>query len=418
MQYVYKFILNSNIDTRNALLGWCRASKNLYNQALYEIKKSLKDENKFLFYTDIEKIMKSKQNPEGGINYRLVGKAQVAQQCLKSLDKSLKGYFKANTEYKKNPSKFLGRPKLPNYCKEDVRQLIFTNQACSIKQGKIFFNKTTSVKIPQYDKYKDLISNFNQIRVNPKYNGEVLECEIVYMVENNFEELDNTRYASIDLGVDNLVTLVNDYSKPIIYSGKQIKAINQYFNKEISRIKSEVKKSQNKNTSKKLVALNDKRNKQIDDIFHKVSKHIVNQLVKNNVGNLVVGYNKEWKDSINLGHKTNQTFVQIPYLKLINYLKYKCENVGIIFQTNEESYTSKCDSLALEKIGKHEIYLGKRVKRGLFQSSIGKLINADVNGSLNIMRKVVDDSYASKIINSGRLFLPLKFKNLYNLKTL
>jgi len=418
MQYVYKFILNSNIDTRNALLGWCRASKNLYNQALYEIKKSLKDENKFLFYSDLEKMMKSKQNLEGGINYRLVGKAQVAQQCLKTLDKSLKGYFKANTEYKKNPSKFLGRPKLPNYCKEDVRQLIFTNQACSIKQGKIFFNKTTSVKIPQYDKYKDLISNFNQVRVNPKYNGEVLECEIVYTLENNFEELDNTRYASIDLGVDNLVTLVNDYSKPIIYSGKQIKAINQYFNKEISRIKSKTKKSQNKNTSKKLVALNDKRNKQIDDIFHKVSKHIVNQLVKNNVGNLVVGYNKEWKDSINLGCKTNQTFVQIPYLKLINYLKYKCENVGIIFQTNEESYTSKCDSLALEKIGKHEVYLGKRVKRGLFQSSIGKLINADVNGSLNIMRKVVDDSYASKIINSGRLFLPLKFKNLYNLKTL
>lgn len=418
MQYVYKFILNTDINTRRILLWWCRASKNLYNQSLYEIKKSLKDENKFLFYSDLEKMMKSKQNLEGDINYRLVGKAQVAQQCIKTLDKSLKRYFKANSEYKKNPSKFLGKPKLPNYCKEDVKQLIFTNQACSIKQGKIFFNKATFIKIPQYDKYKNLILNFNQIRVNPKYNGEILECEIIYTVENNFEELDYDRYSSIDLGVDNLVTLVNDYSNPIIYSGKQVKSINQYFNKEISIIKGEVKKSQNKNTSKKLVALNDKRNKQINDIFHKVSRHIVNQLIKNKVGNLVVGYNKEWKDSINLGHKTNQTFVQIPYLKLINYLKYKCEKVGIKFQTNEESYTSKCDSLSLEKIGKHEDYLGKRIKRGLFQSSTCKLINADVNGSLNIMRKVVDDSYVNKIFNSGSLFLPLKFKNLYDLRTL
>ena len=135
----------------------------------------------------------------------------------------------------------------------------------------------------------------------------------------------------------------------------------------------------------------------------------MNRLITNKIGNLVVGYNKGWKDSINIGKRNNQTFVNISYDKLLKYLKYKCEMSGIKFILSEESYTSKCDGLAGEEIGKHETYLGKRIRRGLFQSSIGKLINADVNGALNIMRKVVGDSeIISKIINSGWLFQPLR----------
>ena len=192
-----------------------------------------------------------------------------------------------------------------------------------------------------------------------------------------------------------------------MFNGKQIKAKNQYFNKEISRLKSCL--SNNQKSSKQIKNLYNKRNNQLTDIFHKLSKRIVNLLVENKIGNLVVGYNKGWKDSINLGKRNNQTFVSISYEKLINYLKYKCEMIGINLIINEESYTSKCDSLALEEIKKHEAYLGKRIKRGLFQSSIGKLINADVNGSLNILRKVVNDSeIISKIINSGWLFRPIR----------
>lgn len=417
MQYVYRFILNTDVSTKNALVEMCSVSKCLYNQALYEIKQTLEKENKFLFYQDLDKIMKTKTNLDGNINYRLL-KAQVSQQNLKTLDKSIKSYFNALKEYKAHPEKFTGKPQLPNWNKGKYRQLIFTNQSAVIKNGNIFVSKTIKFSIPQYDRYKDLISNFNQIRILPKRKGTVLECEIVYEIPETHFNLDYERHASIDFGVDNLVTLVNDYSNPVIYSGKQIKSINQYFNKRLTKLNSSLKKCQDTYTSKQKTNLYEKRERRINDILHKVSKHIVDELVKHNVGNLVVGYNSGWKDSINLGNKTNQTFVQIPYAKLVQYLKYKCESCGIYFIKNEESYTSKCDSIVLEKIGKHEKYSGKRIKRGLFQSASNKLINADVNGAMNIMRKVVGDSYASKIINSGRLFLPIKFNNLYDLKTL
>jgi putative transposase len=167
--------------------------------------------------------------------------------------------------------------------------------------------------------------------------------------------------------------------------------------------------------TKKLNKIENKRTNYINDYLHKVSKYIVNYCIKNKIGNLIVGKNNLWKDSINLGKKTNQKFVQIPHSRLVSYLKYKCELSGIRFQEVEESYTSKCDSLALEKICKHESYLGKRVKRGLFQSSIGKVINADVNGALNIMKKVVSDSVVKQIIDSGFLFNPIKVRNVFSI---
>jgi len=409
MQLVYKFNIRCDIETRRKLLEWCKVSKNLYNQALFTYKRELKEHQVYLSYFDLDKAMKITTNLEGEINYKLL-KAQVAQQCLRGLSANTSSYFNAIKEWKQRPDKFNGMPKLPNYVKSKTRQLVFTNQACTIKDGKIFFERNASIKIPQYEKYAESFKAFNQVRVLPKYDGEVLECEIVYTTNETNSEVDSMRFASIDLGVDNLATMVTDYSNPIIYNGKAVKSINQFWNKQTANLKSEIKKSQNKGTSKKLTKLNNKRNARINDIFHKVSRDIVNNLLANNVGNLVVGYNKGWKDSIELGNKNNQTFVQIPFARLISFLEYKCRKVGINFILNEEAYTSKCDSLALEKICKHDEYAGKRIKRGLFQSSTNKLINADVNGAFNIMRKVVDDSYANKIVNSGLLFNPSKVK--------
>ena len=179
------------------------------------------------------------------------------------------------------------------------------------------------------------------------------------------------------------------------------------FNKKIASLLSCL--PDNKKTSKKINRLWNKRDNLMNDIFHKISRIIVNKLIENKIGNIVIGYNKGWKDCIQISKRNNQTFVYISYDKLLNYLQYKCEMCGIKCIITEESYTSKCDGLALEKISKHDTYKGKRVKRGLYQSSIGKLINADVNGALNILRKVVNDSEVIlKIINSGWLFQPLK----------
>lgn len=401
MRLVYKFDIGYNEDIYNL----CKISKNLYNQALYILKQELREHDRWVGYSYLNTIMQNTSNLEGEINYRLL-KAQVAQQCLRVLDKNVKSYIKAIKDYSKHREKYKGVPRMPKY-KKVANQIIYPNQSCTISDGYIKLSKTLKIKIPQYDKYKEVLSGFQQVRINPRLDKS-MTVEIVYDSDTCVNiMLDSNRYASVDLGVSNLATMVLPDSKPILFNGGKIKARNQYFNKKISKLKSELPEGQR--SSKQIKRLYVKRENQIKDIFHKLSREIVNELIEHRVGNIVVGYNKGWKDSIELGKKNNQTFVQIPYATLISYLKYKCEMCGIQCIVNEESYTSKCDGLALETIEKHEKYLGRRIKRGMYQSSLGKLINADVNGALNIMRKVVGDSvYIRQIINSGWLFQPIR----------
>lgn len=412
MRLVYKFITRQHC---NDIFDLCRASKDLYNQALYLVKQSLIKDNKFLFYTELDSLTKSLPNLEGEINYRKL-KTQVAQQTLKTLDKSLLSYIKAIKDWSKNKSKYNGKPKLPRYMgKNDYRQLIYPNQSCSIRNGFINLSKTLKISIPQWNKYKDRLASFQQVRINPLNNNQY-EVEIIYLYDEKPLKENNASFASIDLGIDNFVTLISTEDYPLLYNGKQIKSINQWFNKTISRYTSELEKVNNKKTSKRINGLWNKRNNKISDIFHKVSRHIVNVCINKGINTLVIGYNSGWKDSVHMGRQTNQSFVMIPYDRLIQYLRYKCEMCGINFIITEESYTSKCDALSQEEICKHDEYKGKRIKRGLYQSSIRKVINADVNGALNILRKVVSDSeIISKIIDSGLLFNPMKLKDLWQL---
>ena len=175
--------------------------------------------------------------------------------------------------------------------------------------------------------------------------------------------------------------------KPILINGKPLKSINQYYNKKLANLKSKLRNE--KKTSKRIKSLTNKRNNKVNDYLHKTSRLITNYLVSNNINTLVVGKNKEWKQDVNIGKKNNQNFVQIPHSRLIDMLLYKCKLRGINVIITEESYTSKCSFLDDEGIKKHKVYKGNRIKRGLFKSSEGVLINADVNGSLNILKKVV-----------------------------
>jgi len=410
MRLVYKF---NNYDNNDTLLELCHYSKDLYNQALYYYKQCL-DEKTHINYVLLERYMKTLTNLEGEINYRKL-KAQVSQQIIKALDKSIKGYFESLKEYKIHPEKFKGIPKMPKFKKKDgYHQLIYTNQCVTIKDRNIYFSKDLYINIPQYDKYKSMIDDFQQIRVNPKKG--YTEIEIVYNSYENRADVDYKKFSSIDLGVSNIVTLVSENEKPIIFSGGIIKSKNRYFNKEIARYKSLAETNNKKKSTKRINELYRKRDNQLIDIYHKLSKWIVRYLIDHKIGNLIIGYNDGWKDSTTMGDRNNQNFHEISYDKLINYLKYKCECCGIIVVKNEESYTSKCDSLSLEEICFHDVYSGKRIKRGLFRSSTNELINADVNGAINIMRKVTGDSYVkTKIISSGLLFNPIKVKNLYNI---
>jgi putative transposase len=407
MKLVYSFDINND----DSILGLCKTSKELYNQALYEVRQSLANDNKFLFYQDLNKIFQTKTNLENEINYKKL-KAQVSQQCLMLLDKNIKSYIKSIKKWSKDKNSFKGKPKLPNYLKKH-NLLVYPNQSSSIKDGYINLSKTIKITIPQWDKYKDIIKDYNQIRVIPK-NG-FIRIEIIYNKEIDNVDLNYEKYSSIDIGINNLVSIIDEDFVKLI-NGKQIKSINQFFNKRLSHLQS-IKDKQNIKTTNKIKNLYYERENKLKDLLHKISRYIVNLLIKNKTGNLIIGYNKDWKDSISLGRKNNQKFVQIPYLQLLNYIKYKCELVGIKMKLTEESYTSKCDALAFEHLGKNEKYLGKRIKRGLFQSSIGKLLNADINGAINILRKVVDNSYVNRIIDRGLVFNPVRIRNLYQLSS-
>lgn len=131
-----------------------------------------------------------------------------------------------------------------------------------------------------------------------------------------------------------------------------------------------------------------------------------------NIGTIIIGLNKEWKQEINIGRRNNQHFVSIPHSKLIDKIVYKANILGINVVIHEESYTSKIDHLAFEPLKKQDTYLGKRKKRGLFQSSVGKLINSDINGAIGIVRKVIGDSFIEKIIDSGFVFNPVRLNIL------
>lgn len=408
MNLAYRF----DIPLNERLCSLCKVSNNLYNQAMYEFRQVLDREKRWLSYGDLDRIIKEKKNLDGDINYRLL-KAQCAQQTLKILEKDIKSFYRSIQAWKAHPERFKGKPELPHYKKRGgMFELRYPNQSSRIRNGKLILAKDLMIDIPQWEKYgKQLTSGFQQVRIKPGIKS--IKVEIVYK-RKDVEPTDNDRYAAIDLGLDNLATMVCEEGA-FIYSGKFLKSYNNHFNKMLAKLQSIKDKQGIKYATKRIKNMYEKRERYIEDAFHKISRSIVNFLTSNQIGNLVVGYNKGWKQNINIGSSNNQKFVQTPFARLRSYLKYKCEMSGIRFICNEESYTSKCDALAFEQIGRHESYLGKRIKRGLFRSSVGKLINADVNGAVNILRKVVGDSeIASRIIGSGLLLSPVRCINPYS----
>ena len=192
------------------------------------------------------------------------------------------------------------------------------------------------------------------------------------------------------MGLNNLATVVtNDGNNPILISGKKIKSINQYYNKMTSKQESLL--PNNIFTSKSLDRLWLKRNSKISYEIHKVTKFLANYFDERDVSKVIIGYNSGWKNGINLGKRTNQNFVNIPYTKFINQLTYKCQILGITVITREESYTSKASFLDYDEIPNYKDetkpkFSGRRIKRGLYKSTTRK-INADVNGAYNIMAK-------------------------------
>jgi transposase, IS605 orfB family len=368
----------------------CFNSKNLYNKALYLVRQHYFKTKGYLNFFGIRKLMIDSKDED---YYALPTK--VSNQTLMLLDKNFKSFF---ARLKKKQSGNYDKPiGIPRYLNKQGRYIaIFNKEAVSkvyLRKGIIKLSKS-SIEIPTK---KANESNLVEVRVLPRNNHHVIE--VVYKVDGVKPKDDNGRYAAIDLGLNNLATVSSNVVKPFIINGRPLKSINQYYNKEKARLQAHLKGNQR--TTKRIKSITNIRNNKVKDYLHKSSRRIVNFLVSNNISTLIIGYNEEWKQNINLGRTNNQSFVNIPFLTFINQLEYKCKLEGINVILTEESYTSKCSFLDGETLEEHENYLGKRIERGLFKSAKGKLINADLNGSLNILRKVVGDfSYPIEVCST------------------
>lgn len=247
--------------------------------------------------------------------------------------------------------------------------------------------KLSRCDIEFYTKIDDF-NSINCVRIVPQL--EQYTIEVVYTIVDTEPLKSNRTYASIDLGVSNLATITySDGKQPKIINGKPLKSINQYYNKKFAYYKSKLEKVNKKKSSHRVKRLTNKRNNKINAYLHKASKYIVSDIQSKGIRTLVIGRNTEWKNGCSMGKANNQNFIQIPHSRFIDMLSYKCEKVGITVKFQEESYTSKCSFLDMEEICKHEAYCGKRIKRGLYISKDAIKINADVNGSYNILRKAI-----------------------------
>ena len=372
----------------------CEKSRLIYNKANYIIRNHYTNTGKWLRYNDLYHIFK---NQEDELFYSI--SSDCTRQILMFIDRNYKAFFQAVKKYNKDKTGFAGKPKLPGY-KEKYFIITFTgaNQIV-IKNNHIHFPKKE--KLIPIELPKDFAGKVLQVSISPGINFKV---NLIYEQENDKEQINNKDFISIDLGVNNLAAITSNQRsfRPVLINGRWLKSTNQYYNKQKAQLQSKLTDTK---TSKKIKSLILKRNNRVKWFMHNTSKKIIDSCIQNKIGQIVIGKNKGWKQNTNIGKRNNQTFCNIPFDTLIEQIKYKAEVYGIKVTLKQESYTSKCSSLDLEPVCRQSSYVGKRIKRGLFKGT-NYVLNADVNGSLNIARKVFDESFI-KIVDRGLVTRPL-----------
>jgi putative transposase len=365
------------------------ASKNLYNAALYELRQAFIFQGKRLLYNTMDKLMQPHEA------YKALP-AKVAQQVLQQLDREWTSYFAQCEAYRKNPSKFRGHPRLPHY-KDKVEGrnlLVYTDQAISkpaLKQHGLIRPSKLSILV----KTKQTV--VDQVRIVPRQGFYVVE--VIYTKKEQQATVVPTLYAGIDVGVNNLAAITSNKPgfRPVLVNGRPVKSCNQYYNKRRAHMQKKLGKT---GTTKRLERMTNKRNRRIAHYMHTASRQIVDLLTDEGIDTLVIGKNPEWKQDVNMGKRNNQNFVQVPHARFIDMLSYKAQLVGIQVIITEEGYTSKASFLDRDPLPEYDpdreealSFSGKRVKRGLYRASGKRYLNADVNGSYNIIRKVAPEIF-------------------------
>ncbi|MCE7741856.1 MAG: IS200/IS605 family element transposase accessory protein TnpB [Candidatus Heimdallarchaeota archaeon] len=382
-----------------ALSTLCHQVKNLYNRANFLIKKSLDKNKKFLSYYELNSLLKPEEC------YRTLP-AHTAQHTLKLLSRNWKAYFQALKEWKNHPQKFLAQPRAPRYKPKDGEGVaIVTNQQTRLRNSWVIFPK----KVGFY--YKTRLTarcKLKEVRIVPRKVGYTLEIVYEKILPKQFTK--RTRKGAIDLGTTNLVAFVDNLGNQAIVvkdHGKGIKSIIQYYQKRQKELKARYVQQQKKmlKHQQKLVygpayyKLREKFRKKLKNALHHLTTYLVELFVERDLHEVIIGYNPLWKQQVNLGKKITQMFVSVPFLKIIQQLKYKAEERGILVDTVLEDYTSKSSFLDNEFPQKRAKYAGKRHPRGMFTSNLGHKINSDVNAAYNILIKSDPNALPSRSVD-------------------
>ena len=372
-----------------ALRELCRLSKNLYNVGLYTVRQYYFQEHKHLRYESAYHLCKDNEN------YQILN-TDIAQQILKVVDRTFRSFYGLIKAVRSGT--FQQKVRLPHYLpKEGYFVLIIPR--IKVKDGKF--------KIPMSNAFKkefgEVTINFperldpakiKEVRIHPKYDARFFEVE--YISEGEIEAVETIKDSAlaIDFGLNNLATCVDTNGASFIVDGRKLKSINQWFNKENARLQSIKDLQEIKRLTERQSRLYINRTYQVRDYLNKTARLIVDHCINTKIERLIVGFNIGMKDGINIGSRNNQNFVQIPFYSLRSKLKSLCERYGLIYQEQEESYTSKASALDGDEMPIYNAdkpityqFSGKRVKRGLYRSKDGHLINSDTNGAANIGRK-------------------------------
>lgn len=319
-------ILNKGHPMWKIIDEMCYNSKNLYNEANYIVRQEFINNKRYITYREMNKEFKTHDN------YKLCG-SQPANCTLRLLDKNWKSFFVAIKDWKEHPNKYLGMPRLPSYKKKDGRYIWeIPNNTVFIKEnGKLHF---AIRKMQSYNWKTQAKGRVIQVRFVPHSNFYMMEVVYETEVMDLPSDFKSERIASIDLGVNNLVTLTNNIGlSPIIINGRRVKSINQYYNKRRAKMQSELMKRNIKHWSNELSIITEKRNRRIKNYMHCTSKYIVEYCKQNNIDTLVCGINHEWKQKSKMSSVSNQNFIDIPHDMLIKQLEYKCQDYYIKFIT-------------------------------------------------------------------------------------
>jgi putative transposase len=385
MQLVEQHIIQQT-DSRFATIDAAAfAAKNLYNAANYRVRQAFIHAGVYLNYPEMYHQMKATEQ------YQALPR-KVSQQVLMLLDRSWKSFFAAMAAYREDPSAFTGKPGIPKYLDKTKGRtaLVYTIQALRRSELAQHVIKPSGLAI----EVKTNQTRIAQVRIVPRSGFYVVE--VIYERDVIPAAVDPNLVAGVDIGLNNLAAITSNKPGfvPVLVNGRPLKHINQFYNKRKAQLQAKLGRD---GSSRLMERITTRRTRQITHYLHTHSRRIIDLLVREGIGVLIIGKNDGWKQRITLGRRTNQNFVQVPHARFIEMLQYKAALVGIEVRTINESHTSKCSFLDNEPIEHHDRYLGRRTQRGMFRTANGRRINADVNGAYNIIRKALPNAFGNGI---------------------